>query len=235
MNWKRHLNERKPKALDDEISVTDGDAAEEHDVSCSSDSESDEDEKTEYAKCKVPCVCTSLYVFFSIISKLYTACTFYLLFSFLKILISLITVCFLVALEEARTLLSMSRVTGDNEVAYPDTFVDMSISSSTNRIKTASTNDDETYIIIGDVPSSVTTQKEVKKQIVLKSKQSSKTVPAPEVEEVAKSHQATTKRGQKGKIKKIKEKYKDQDEDERQLKMELLQVHDNKFIYERKM
>lgn len=36
--------------------------------------------------------------------------------------------------------------------------------------------------------------------------------------------QQPAKRGQKGKLKKIKEKYKDQDEEERKLRMEILQV-----------
>lgn len=35
------------------------------------------------------------------------------------------------------------------------------------------------------------------------------------------------KRGQKGKLKKIKEKYKDQDDEERQLRMEILAVNNN--------
>jgi hypothetical protein len=45
------LNDRKPKALDDESSILDTDIVDEH-VSCSSDSESDGDEKNDYAKCK---------------------------------------------------------------------------------------------------------------------------------------------------------------------------------------
>lgn len=36
--------------------------------------------------------------------------------------------------------------------------------------------------------------------------------------------QQQSKRGQKSKLKKIKEKYKDQDEEERKLRMEILQV-----------
>jgi hypothetical protein len=46
------LNDRKPKALDDESSILDTDIVDEH-VSCSSDSESDGDEKNDYAKCKI--------------------------------------------------------------------------------------------------------------------------------------------------------------------------------------
>lgn len=48
---KRHLNDRKPKALDDESPVLDTETVDEH-VSCSSDTESDGDEKEDYAKCK---------------------------------------------------------------------------------------------------------------------------------------------------------------------------------------
>jgi hypothetical protein len=48
---KRHLNDRKPKALDDESPILDTETVDEP-VSCSSDSESDGDEKNDYAKCK---------------------------------------------------------------------------------------------------------------------------------------------------------------------------------------
>jgi hypothetical protein len=48
---KRHLNDRKPKALDDESPILDTETMDEP-VSCSSDSESDGDEKNDYAKCK---------------------------------------------------------------------------------------------------------------------------------------------------------------------------------------
>lgn len=46
------MNDRKPKALDDEPSILDTDIVDEH-VSCSSDTESDGDEKNDYAKCKI--------------------------------------------------------------------------------------------------------------------------------------------------------------------------------------
>lgn len=39
------------------------------------------------------------------------------------------------------------------------------------------------------------------------------------------------KRGQRGKLKKIKEKYKDQDEDEREMRIQLLQVIQNYHKY----
>ena len=46
------MNDRKPKALDDESPILDTDIVDEH-VSCSSDTESDGDEKNDYAKCKI--------------------------------------------------------------------------------------------------------------------------------------------------------------------------------------
>lgn len=49
---KRHLNDRKQKGLEDETTVADTEAADEN-VSCSSDSESDDGEKEDYAKCKL--------------------------------------------------------------------------------------------------------------------------------------------------------------------------------------
>ncbi len=45
------MNDRKPKALDDESPILDTETVDEP-VSCSSDSESDGDEKNDYAKCK---------------------------------------------------------------------------------------------------------------------------------------------------------------------------------------
>nr|CAH0102372.1 unnamed protein product [Daphnia galeata] len=174
----RHLNDRKPKALDDESSILDTDIVDEH-VSCSSDSESDGDEKNEYAK----------------------------------------------SIEDARALLSLSRVTNDSEVAFPDTVVDMS-NSSGNRNTIKALNEEESYTIIGDVQTINKNLRDGKvKEESAKSNQSLKKVTEPTNQEIEaeKNQQSTSKRGQKGKMKKIKEKYKDQDEDERQLKMDLLQ------------
>ncbi|XP_046459806.1 nuclear export mediator factor NEMF-like isoform X2 [Daphnia pulex] len=177
----RHLNDRKPKALDDESPILDTETVDEP-VSCSSDSESDGDEKNDYAK----------------------------------------------SIENARALLSLSRVTDNAEVAFPDTVVDMSTSSG-NRNKIKALNEDESYTIIGDVLTINKTQRDGKKVEVkeepIKSNQSSKKMTESITQETEgeKNQQPTSKRGQKGKMKKIKEKYKDQDEDERQLKMELLQ------------
>jgi hypothetical protein len=122
-------------------------------------------------------------------------------------------------------LLSLSRVTNDAEVAFPDTVVDMSTSSG-NRNKTKALNEEESYTIIGDVLTINKTQRDGKvKEEPIKSNQSKKITESNIQEtEGEKNQQPTSKRGQKGKMKKIKEKYKDQDEDERQLKMELLQV-----------
>jgi hypothetical protein len=123
-------------------------------------------------------------------------------------------------------LLSLSRVTDNAEVAFPDTVVDMSTSSG-NRNKIKALNEDESYTIIGDVLTINKTQRDGKvKEEPIKSNQPSKKMTESIIQETEgeKNQQLTSKRGQKGKMKKIKEKYKDQDEDERQLKMELLQV-----------
>ena len=48
----RHLNDRKPKTLDEDASSVIVDEPTDDHISYSSDSESDEEEKTEYAKCK---------------------------------------------------------------------------------------------------------------------------------------------------------------------------------------
>jgi hypothetical protein len=123
-------------------------------------------------------------------------------------------------------LLSLSRVTNDSEVAFPDTVVDMS-NSSGNRNTIKALNEEESYTIIGDVQTINKNLRDGKvKEESAKSNQSLKKVTEPTNQEIEaeKNQQSTSKRGQKGKMKKIKEKYKDQDEDERQLKMDLLQV-----------
>ena len=123
-------------------------------------------------------------------------------------------------------MLSLSRVTNDSEVAFPDTIVDMS-NSSGNRNTIKALNEEESYTIIGDVQTINKNLRDGKvKEESAKSNQSLKKVTEPTNQEIEaeKYQQSTSKRGQKGKMKKIKEKYKDQDEDERQLKMDLLQV-----------
>jgi hypothetical protein len=111
-------------------------------------------------------------------------------------------------------------------VAFPDTVVDMS-NSSGNRNTIKALNEEESYTIIGDVQTINKNLRDGKvKEESAKSNQSLKKVTEPTNQEIEaeKNQQSTSKRGQKGKMKKIKEKYKDQDEDERQLKMDLLQV-----------
>ena len=123
-------------------------------------------------------------------------------------------------------MLSLSRVTNDSEVAFPDTVVDMS-NSSGNRNTIKALNEEESYTIIGDVQTINKNLRDGKvKEESAKSNQSLKKVTEPTNQEIEaeKNQQSTSKRGQKGKMKKIKEKYKDQDEDERQLKMDLLHV-----------
>lgn len=110
----------------------------------------------------------------------------------------------------------------------------MSTSSSGNQKAVKILNEEEAYTIIGDVPTVNKAQWEGKgKEESGKPNQlSKKTLDSGDQEkEEQKTQQSTAKRGQKGKMKKIKEKYKDQDEDERQLKMELLQVAGIYFFY----
>ena len=140
---------------------------------------------------------------------------------------------FITALEDARALLSLSRVSNDVEVTFPDTVVDITASTS-NRNKVIALNEEESYTIIGDVQTINKVQRQGKgKEESLNANQSiKKTVETCDEEKAPQKNQLSiTKRGQKSKIKKIKEKYKDQDEDERQLKMEILQV----FIFELKI
>ncbi len=121
-------------------------------------------------------------------------------------------------------MISLSQVSNDTDVAFPDTVVDITTSSTSNRNKTIAFNEEESYTIIGDVPLVNKIQREVKGKDE-KANQSKKMVETSDQEKASeKSQQSSIKRGQKGKIKKMKEKYKDQDEDERQLKMDLLQV-----------
>ena len=132
-----------------------------------------------------------------------------------------------IALEDARALLDLSRVANNTEIAFPDTVVDVGASSISNRTKNLALNEDDSYTIIGDLPTVNKMQRNVKtkEEIMKESQQSKKHEASADQEKSAdKSQPNAAKRGQKGKMKKIKEKYKDQDEDERQLKMELLQV-----------
>jgi len=133
-------------------------------------------------------------------------------------------------------LLDSSRLATENEMAFPDTVVD--ITSSTGqapRSTLPAMNEEDSYTIIGDGVPSVSLKQQRQMQQGKKKGNVAKAAPAqqarvsesksdPDMESEPKGQSSANKRGQKGKMKKIKEKYKDQDEDERQLKMELLQV-----------
>lgn len=84
-------------------------------------------------------------------------------------------------------------------------------------------DDSEVYTIVGDVVEKRTIQPQARKD----SSKPQITKPVNEQKGSESKQQVegcgNQKRGQKGKMKKIKEKYKDQDEDERELKMKLLQ------------
>ena len=144
------------------------------------------------------------------------------------------------AVEEARALLDSSKLSSQTGVMdFPDTVVDITSSAALGRgTKLPALNEDEAYTIIGDVLPTPSYKREKQQQSAAKKKgdAAQNKVPPPtnkaqdvnkdlaEPSESDKNPQAmANKRGQKGKIKKIKEKYKDQDDDERQLKMELLQ------------
>lgn len=124
-------------------------------------------------------------------------------------------------------MLSLSRVSNEGEVAFPDTVVDMNTPSASNRNKVLALNEEDSYTIIGDLPTLNKAQRAGKgiEEIDRSNPPSKKTQDINDSEKISeKNEPPTAKRGHKGKMKKIKEKYKDQDEDERQLKMELLQV-----------
>lgn len=127
------------------------------------------------------------------------------------------------ALEKARALLTCSRLaSNETEIAFPDTVVDLGSSSATRQRQTSTVAEDETYLIIEDVPAA---PKQGKASTATKVQVAAPKKPAqdkanPDDHEAANK----TKRGQKSKLKKMKEKYGDQDEEERQLRMQLLQV-----------
>lgn len=131
-------------------------------------------------------------------------------------------------------MLNSSKLSSTTEVMdFPDTVVDITSSAALGRSKLPALNEDESYTIIGDVlPTPSSKQQQQRSGAKKKGDSVQKNPPVEknqegrkdsELSEAEKSQQAANKRGQKGKIKKIKEKYKDQDEDERKLKMELLQ------------
>lgn len=127
------------------------------------------------------------------------------------------------ALEKARALLTSSRlVSSEADVAFPDTVVDLGISSTTRQRQSSTAAEEESFLIIDDAPAA---PKQGKSSAVSKVDAAA---PKKPIQEKPKSSDHETvskaKRGQKGKLKKIKEKYANQDEEERQLRMQLLQV-----------
>ncbi|XP_078262175.1 ribosome quality control complex subunit NEMF isoform X1 [Rhinoraja longicauda] len=121
------------------------------------------------------------------------------------------------------------------EVSYPDTAIDLSHLQSKRSLQTYSTSKEELVAEV-DVKSqsrkhlSVKERKEMKKRKKFETEGSELTVQSEaskaSVEDLdakmSSSSQQPLKRGQKAKLKKIKEKYKDQDEEDRELMMKLL-------------
>lgn len=82
-------------------------------------------------------------------------------------------------------------------------------------------SDSDKVIYLGD-DKPITIKPTMRSRGPSESKNKSKKEPKPQkIEEP--SQQSNVKRGQKGKLKKIKEKYRDQDDEERQLRMQILQ------------
>ena len=130
----------------------------------------------------------------------------------------------LLAVEEARLLLNSSQLTAET-VSFPDTVVNLNAVGRTRNV--SSLNEEETYTIIGDevaITKASRGSAKAKEDLNASAKKIGEPV-AKETHQEGNNQQQNSKRGQKGKMKKIKEKYKDQDDDERQLRMDLLQVY----------
>lgn len=117
----------------------------------------------------------------------------------------------------------------EESVPFPDTVVAQIPPVLELRENAKGANDSEVYTIVGDVVEKRSVPFNSTSQPKKGGNQSQNTKPANEqtINENDKQQMEATgnqKRGQKGKMKKIKEKYKDQDDDERDLKMKLLQV-----------
>ena len=111
------------------------------------------------------------------------------------------------------------------EPAFPDTVVE--IGGSVARTRTVSTvSEEDSYTIIGDLPDTAPVNRNAKKSAPAKPEPEKKleVLKESDDENESSTSKQPIKRGQKGKMKKIKEKYKDQDDEERQLRMQLLQV-----------
>nr|XP_009857777.1 nuclear export mediator factor NEMF isoform X2 [Ciona intestinalis] len=130
------------------------------------------------------------------------------------------------------------RKDSDSDFAYPDTVVKLSydINNKYQLDSVPQKNEMDDFVYLGDdTPVPVVRSKatsDSKQRISAKQRREQKKKGKKEEnQQVVESknqqkevgNQQTSKRGQKKKLKKIREKYKDQDEEERQLKMELLQ------------
>ncbi|CAH1163719.1 unnamed protein product [Phaedon cochleariae] len=117
----------------------------------------------------------------------------------------------------------------DENSQFPDTHIKIQHFAGTKmNLMTEHTqliqksNQDDNVIFLGDnIPVIL---KNNKKQTNNKNDQKNKNrINAPEAERVIENSKQVSKRGQKSKLKKIKEKYKDQDDEERKMRMEILQ------------
>ncbi|XP_078035178.1 nuclear export mediator factor NEMF homolog Clbn [Augochlora pura] len=118
----------------------------------------------------------------------------------------------------------------ENTSQFPDTQIKIDISGPKMRLHIdknetrTSENNDENVIYLGDNKPIVINTANIEKN---SNKNKQRQLPQhenkkPEME-TKKNDQVTLKRGQKGRLKKMKEKYKDQDEEDRRLSMQVLQ------------
>ncbi|XP_076637821.1 nuclear export mediator factor NEMF homolog Clbn [Colletes latitarsis] len=131
--------------------------------------------------------------------------------------------------ESKEDLIEDANDKDDNTSQFPDTQIKIDVSGPKMKLlvdnsqSTMLQKDEENVIYLGD-------DKPVILKTVAKEKSSKNTQKEPykkeseKIEvETKKNGQAVLKRGQKGKLKKMKEKYKDQDEEDRRLSMQILQ------------
>ena len=110
----------------------------------------------------------------------------------------------------------------EDKTAFPDTKFKLQIDNSDRNSQEKLTihhdddqSDDEPIIVKSQQP-------RIKKQMIAKARQSANKKENAKISQQNDNKSKQLKRGQKSKLKKIKEKYKDQDEEERQLKMSIL-------------
>lgn len=124
----------------------------------------------------------------------------------------------------------------DGESQFPDTHIKIDHKTDTNpalptlekliSVTKETTDDDQAYIIHA-APQKVKLNKQKKNdKEARKGKKAQTNVEHNDDDDAPKSNQP--KRGQKSKLKKIKEKYKDQDEEEKRIRMEILKSAGNK-------